>query len=218
MQQTVKVIVADDHDVVIHGLKALLDGEPGMEVIEYATDGLVAMQLVERLQPHVLVVDMMMPGINGLEITRQVSRRHPEVRIVMLSMHDNEAYVTEALKAGVMAYVLKAADAGELVTAIREAAAGRRYLSRRLSERAIEAYVERCREADDLTPPDLTEREREVLQLVAEGRSTQEIASALGISPRTAETHRGNMTRKLELKTQTDVIRYAIQHGVISVT
>jgi len=218
MQSLVKIVIADDHDVVIHGLKALLDGESGMEVIEYATDGVTALQLVERLQPHVLVVDMMMPGINGLEIARQVSRRHPNVKIVMLSMHDNEAYVTEAMKAGAMAYVLKASDASELVLAIREAAAGRRYLSRQLSERAIAAYVERCQDAGDLTAPELTEREREVLQMVAEGRSTQEVAAALGISPRTAETHRGNMTRKLGLKTQTDVIRYAIQHGVICVT
>ena len=218
MPQTLRIVVADDHDVVIHGLRALLEGETGMEVVEHATDGLVALQLVERLHPHVLVVDMMMPGINGLEITRQVGRRHPDVKVVMLSMHDNEAYVSEALKAGAMAYVLKAADADELVLAIREAAAGRRYLSRQLSECAIAAYVERGRDANDLTPPDLTEREREVLQMVAEGRSTQEIATALGISPRTAETHRGNMTRKLGLKTQTDVIRYAIQHGIISVS
>lgn len=213
-----RVVLADDHDVVIHGLKALLHEEAGLDVIAHATEGLTALQLVERLQPDVLVVDMMMPGVNGLEIARQVSRRHPSVKVVMLSMHDNEAYVSEALKAGVMAYVLKAADAGELIMAIREATAGRRYLSRELSERAIAAYVERCREADDLTPPDLTEREREVLQLVAEGRSMMQIATALGISPRTAETHRGNMTRKLGLKTQTDVIRYAIQHGVISVS
>lgn len=217
MFETINVVIADDHDVVIHGLKALLESEPGMKVAECATDGLTALQLVERLQPQVLVVDMMMPGINGLEITRQVTRRQPDVRVVMLSMHDNEAYVTEALKAGAMAYVLKASDAGEVILAIREAAAGRRYLSRQLSERAIAAYVERCQDATSLTPPDLTEREREVLQLVAEGRSTQQIAAALGISPRTAETHRGNMTRKLGLKTQTDVIRYAIQHGVISV-
>jgi two-component system response regulator NreC len=218
MQPTIRIVIADDHDVVIRGLKALLDSEPDMEVTEYATDGLVALQLVERLQPHVLVVDMMMPGINGLEITRQVSRRRPDVKVVMLSMHDNEAYVSEALKAGAMAYVLKASDADELILAVREAAAGRRYLSRQLSERAIAAYVERCQDAEDLTPPDLTEREREVLQMVAEGRSTQQIAAALGISPRTAETHRGNMTRKLGLRTQTDVIRYAIQHGVICVT
>jgi two-component system response regulator NreC len=208
MQPTIRIVIADDHDVVIRGLKALLDSEPDM----------VALQLVERLQPHVLVVDMMMPGINGLEITRQVSRRRPDVKVVMLSMHDNEAYVSEALKAGAMAYVLKASDADELILAVREAAAGRRYLSRQLSERAIAAYVERCQDAEDLTPPDLTEREREVLQMVAEGRSTQQIAAALGISPRTAETHRGNMTRKLGLRTQTDVIRYAIQHGVICVT
>lgn len=217
MQPTLKIVVADDHNVVIHGLRALLESEPTMEVVEQATDGLTALQLVERLKPDVLVVDMMMPGINGLEIARQVCRRQPEVKVVMLSMHDNEAYVTEALKAGAMAYVLKASDAAELILAIREAAAGRRYLSRQLSERAIAAYVERVREVDDLTPPDLTEREREVLQLVAEGRSNQEIAKALGISPRTAETHRGNMTRKLGLKTQTEIIRYAIQHGIISV-
>jgi DNA-binding NarL/FixJ family response regulator len=220
MKGKVSVIIADDHDVVIRGLRAVLDAEGGFEVLEQANDGLTALRLVERLKPNVLVVDMMMPGINGLEITRQVTRRCPEVNVVMLSMHDNEAYVTEALVAGAKAYVLKASDAEELLLAIREAAAGRRYLSRALSDRAIEAFVERARdsqqEASSISP--LTEREREVLQLVAESRSSAQIAGALGISPRTAETHRSNMMRKLGLHNQTDVIRYAVQQGYITLS
>jgi len=218
MKQMLKVLIADDHDVVIQGLRALFGADGDFEVVEHATDGVVALQLVERLKPHVLVVDMMMPGINGLEITRQVTRRHPDVKVVMLSMHDNEAYIAEALEAGALAYVLKASDSDELLLAVREAAAGRRYLSRSLSDRAIEAYVQRCRDSAEPTAPVLTEREREVLQMVAESRTNQEIADLLGISPRTAETHRGNMMRKLGLRNHTDVVRYAIQNGVIDLT
>jgi two-component system, NarL family, response regulator NreC len=216
MSKTITVVIADDHEVVLRGLKAMLEGVEGIHIVGQASDGLGAVQAAERLKPDILVVDMMMPGINGLEVTRQVCRRRPDTKVVILSMHSNEAYVVEAMRAGAKAYVLKAADAEELLTAVKEAIAGRRYLSRALSDRAIEAYLERAQEGAFDVLDTLTEREREVLQMVAMGHSNTAMAEMMGISPRTAETHRGNMMRKLGLKNQTDVIRFAIQHGMIS--
>jgi DNA-binding NarL/FixJ family response regulator len=164
----------------------------------------------------VLVVDLMMPGLNGLEVARQITQRLPSTHVVVLSMHANEAYVLEALKNGACAYVLKDASAAELVRAVREANAGRRYLSPPLSEPAIDSYIQRTRNSDSLDLYDtLTNREREVLQLGAEGHTNAEIAGRLFISPRTAETHRTNLLRKLGLQTQTDLVRFAIRKGLI---
>ncbi|MBI2875306.1 MAG: response regulator transcription factor [Candidatus Tectomicrobia bacterium] len=209
------IVLVDDHPVVRQGLRALLEAEPGFRVIGEAGEGVEAVQLVERLQPDVLVLDLMIPGLNGLEVTRQVSRRSSRTRVVILSMHANEAYVLEALRNGALGYVLKDAGATELLRAVREVAAGRRYLSPPLSERAIEIYVQKT----DAAPLDLyetlTTREREVLQLAAEGYSATEIADRLSISSRTVETHRANLMRKLGLRTQTDLIRYALRRGIL---
>nr|NIO71757.1 response regulator [Anaerolineae bacterium] len=170
-----------------------------------------------RLQPDVLVLDLMMPGLNGLEVTRQVSQRSPRTHVVILSMHPNEAYVLEALRAGAAAYVLKESTSAELVRAVREAVAGRRYLSPPLSERAIEAYMQKA-ESAALDPYEtLTAREREVLHLVAEGHTNAEIAERLFISRRTVETHRANLMRKLGLRTQTDLISYALRQGILPI-
>jgi DNA-binding NarL/FixJ family response regulator len=210
------IAVADDHPLVRQGLKAILEAEPDFRLIGEASDGLEAARLVERLKPNALVVDLMMPGLNGLEVTRQVSQRSPHTRVIVLSMHANEAYVLEALRKGAAGYVLKDASAADLVEAIREVAAGRRYLSRQLSERAIEAYVQKAEATALDIYETLTTREREVLQLAAEGCTSTEIAERLAISPRTAETHRTNLMRKLGLRTQTDLIRYALRRGIIA--
>lgn len=209
------IVLADDHHVVRQGLRSLLEAEPDFSVIGETADGLEATQLVERLQPDVLVLDLMMPGLNGLAVTRQVSQRLLRTHVVILSMHPNEAYVLEALRAGAAAYVLKESTSAELVRAVREAVAGRRYLSSPLSERAIEAYMQKA-ESAALDPYEtLTAREREVLHLVAEGHANAEIADRLFISRRTVETHRANLMRKLGLRTQTDLIRYALQRGIL---
>jgi DNA-binding NarL/FixJ family response regulator len=163
----------------------------------------------------VIVLDLMMPGLNGLEATRQIGARSPQTRIVILSMHANEAYVLEALKNGASGYVLKDSSAAELVRAVREVMAGRRYLSPPLSERAIETYVQKALEAARDVYETLTNREREVLHLAAEGSSNAEIAVRLSLSARTVETHRAHMMHKLGLRTQTDLIRYALQRGII---
>jgi len=209
------IVLADDHHVVRQGLRSLLEAEPDFSVVGETGDGLEAAQQVERLQPDALVLDLMMPGLNGLEVTRQVSRRSPRTCVVILSMYANEAYVLEALRAGAAAYVLKESTSAELVRAIREAIAGRRYLSPPLSERAIESYMQKA-ESAELDPYEtLTAREREVLHLVAEGHTNAEIAGRLFISRRTVETHRTNLMRKLGLRTQTDLIRYALRRGIL---
>jgi two-component system response regulator NreC len=208
------IVLADDHQVVRQGLRALLESEPTFTIVGEASDGLQAIELVTTLKPCVLVVDLMMPGLGGLEVTRQVKKHQPDLRVVILSMHASEAYVLEALRNGAAAYVLKNASADDLVRAVHEVSGGRRYLSPPLSERAIEAYSEKTVTSVDRYET-LTTREREVLQLAAEGNSHLAIATRLGISPRTAEVHRANLMRKLELRNQTDLIRYAIRRGLI---
>jgi two-component system response regulator NreC len=209
------IALADDHHVVRQGLQSLLEAEPDFSVVGETGNGIEAVQLVERLQPDVLVLDLMMPGLNGLEVTRQVSQRSPQTHVVILSMYANEAHVIEALRAGAAAYVLKESSSAELVHAVREAVAGRHYLSPPLSERAIEAYMQKA-ESSALDPYEtLTAREREVLHLVAEGHTNAEIADRLFISRRTVETHRANLMRKLGLRTQTDLISYALRRGIL---
>jgi DNA-binding NarL/FixJ family response regulator len=209
------IVLADDHHVVRQGLRALLESEPDFRLVGEAGDGLEAVRIVERLQPQILVVDLMMPGLNGLEVTRQVSQR-TRTRVVILSMHSSDAYVLEALKNGACGYVLKDSQSADLLHAIREVAAGRRYLSEPLSERAIENYSRKLGASPADSYDTLTSREREVLQLAAEGCTNNEIASRLFISPRTAETHRANLMRKLGLQNQSELIRYAVRRGIVS--
>jgi len=211
----ITILLADDHTMVRQGLKALLQEEPGFSIVGEAQDGHETIALTESLRPDVLVVDLMMPGVGGLEVMRQVGRKSPATRFVVLSMYANEAYVVEALRSGALGYVLKDTGADELVKAIRQVSQGVRYLSPPLSESALETYLERARGGakDALTP-----REREVLQLAAEGRSNADIAERLFIAPRTAETHRANLMRKLGLHSQAELIHYAFQSGLVPVS
>jgi DNA-binding NarL/FixJ family response regulator len=209
------IVLADDHPVVRRGLRALLEAVPDFRVTGETGDGLEVVRLVEELRPQVLVLDLMMPGVGGLEVARQVNLRFPTTKVVILSMHANEAYVLEALRNGASAYVLKDAGGGELLQAVRSVVAGSRYLSAPLSERAIADYVEKAKSAPLDPVGELTTREREVLGLAAEGQSTGDIAARLGISPRTAETHRANLMRKLGLHNQTDLVRFAIRQGIL---
>jgi len=215
MTATISIILVDDHEVVREGLRRLLERERDFTVVAEVASGLDAIPLAERLKPRVLVTDMMMPGIGGIETARQVVKHSPDTRVVILSMHTAEPLVLEALQAGVWAYVPKDAPGKELVTAIREACAGRRYLSPPLSATMIEAYLHSARERPPEPYDTLTDREREVLQLSAQGASSKEIARRLRISPRTAETHRTNLMRKLGLKGRTELIRFALDRGLI---
>jgi DNA-binding NarL/FixJ family response regulator len=199
----------------------LLELEPDFRVIGETGDGLEVMPLVEQLRPSVLVLDLMMPGLGGLEVSRQMEFQAPATGVVILSMYANVAYVAEALAAGAEAYVLKKSTAEELVHAIREVVAGRQYLSSSLLEKAsdIEHRIEHHRgQADETLNPyeTLTRREREVLHLVGEGHTSAEIAGRLVISPRTVEMHRRHLVRKLGLSGQAALVRYALQHGIIT--
>lgn len=209
------IMLADDHPVVRQGLRALLEAEQDFTIVGEAADGLEVAGLVERLRPNVLVLDLMLPGLGGIEVTRQICHRFPQTRVVILSMYANEAYVLEALRNGAVGYVIKEASAAQLVQAVREVSAGRRYLSPPLSENAIEAYIQKAQ----ATPLDLyetlTSREREVLHLAATGDSNIETADRLGISSRTVETHRASVMRKLGLQNQTELVRYALRKGIL---
>jgi two-component system, NarL family, response regulator NreC len=211
----ISVLLADDHPVVRVGLRSLLQAERDFRLLGEVADGLQVLPQVEQLRPHVLVLDLMMPGLSGLEIIRQAGRRVPHTRIVVLSMYANEAYVMEALREGALGYVLKGSHATEVVHAVREAAAGRRYLSPPLSEHAIEAYAQRAQNPTLDLYETLTTREREVLHLAAEGCTSTEIAKRLFISPRTVETHRANLMRKIGVATQTDLVRFALRRGIL---
>jgi two-component system response regulator NreC len=209
------IVLADDHHVVRQSFRLMLEAEPDLQVLGEAASGLEAVQLTERLHPDVLVVDIMMPELNGIEVARRIKKLLPKTVVVILSMHENEAYVLEALRAGVSAYVLKKSTAQELVYAIRQGIAGHNFLSPPLSEHAIQAYLEKA-QGTDLDPYEtLTAREREVLHLAAEGLNNTEIGVRLSISPRTVEMHHGNLMRKLHLRTQTDLIRFALQRGIL---
>ena len=215
MTPRTSIVLADDHHIVRQGLRALLETASDLVVVGEVADGSAAVEMTLRLAPDVLILDLVMPG-NGLDALREVTQQAPLTRVVVLSMHSSEAYVVEALKAGASAYVVKDATASDLVHAIREVTAGRRYLSPPLSERVIDAYASRALAATGEPHDTLTARETEVLPLAARGLSLQQIALELSISPRTAETHRANFMRKLGLHSQTDVVRYAIRHGILT--
>ena len=211
----ITVILADDHPLILQGVRTVLEAEPDIRVIGEAHDGLHVVDMVVRLQPDILVLDLMLPGLHGLEVTRRITQQAPRTRVIILSMHANASYVLEALRHGAVGYILKDAAAGDLVYAVRQVTAGRRYLSPSLSECALETYVQRTQATTLDRYEMLTAREREVLQLAAEGYSNPDIAARLGVSSRTVETHRANLLRKLALHTQTDLIRYALQRGLI---
>ncbi|MBK8859059.1 MAG: response regulator transcription factor [Opitutaceae bacterium] len=208
------VVLADDHELVRRGLRGLLEAEPDCRILAEATDGLAAVQAVAKLKPTVLFLDLSLPRLHGLEVLKQVRVDSPHTKVIILSMHDDEPYVIEALRAGAMAYVLKGSDSAEIARAFHEVLAGRRFLSAPLSEWAINALATRTTDTSD-PMQSLTAREREVLQLAAAGLGNPEIAERLFISPRTAETHRTNFMRKLGLQTQTDLVRFAIRKGII---
>jgi DNA-binding NarL/FixJ family response regulator len=209
------VVLADDHRIVREGLRLLLERQPGLSVVGEAANGLEIADLVVRLQPDVLVIDLVMPGLGGLDVTREVRRRSPKTRVVILSMHDSEAFVLQALRNGASAYVLKDASSADLVRAVREALAGRRYLSPPHSEQAIEAYVRRAQGAEEDVYESLTKREREVLHLATEGLGNSAIGARLGISARTVETHRAHIMEKLDLKGRTELILYGLSRGLV---
>jgi len=212
----ITIVIADDHRIVRQGVKSLLEREPDLRVVGEADDGVEALRLVERLDPSILVLDLVIPALDGLDVVREVRRAAPTVKVIVLSMHSDEGYVREALARGAAGYVLKIAGAGELIQAVRAAIEGRRYLSPPLSERAIEAYAKRAAGAESDPYDLLTTREREVLRLAADGLNNADIGARLFISARTVEVHRAKAMHKLDLHSYPELVRYALRRGIVS--
>ena len=204
----ITLLLADDHEIFRQGLLLLLASQPDFKVVGQAENGAQCLHLAGLLRPDVAVVDLMMPDMSGLEVTRQVRQRLPGTQVVVLSLHSDEGYVITALSSGACGYVLKESTTADLVQAVRSAAAGQRFLSPSLAERAIQVYLEN--KSQDFQPPDkerlLTGREREVLHLCLQGFSSTQVAERLGISPRTAETHRANLMQKLGVHSQAELL------------
>ncbi|HLA64271.1 MAG TPA: response regulator transcription factor [Rhodothermales bacterium] len=211
---TITVVLAEDHTLVRVALRRFLEGEPGIDVVGEAADGFEALALVERHRPRVLVIDLMLPGMSGLAVTRQVARDWPDTRVVILSMHANEGYVVEALRSGALAYVVKNAEADDLFAAVHRVDEGRRFLSGGLSERAIDALARTLPHTVDPLAG-LSVREQQAFEQVVGGATTAQIAERLFISPRTAEKHRASAMRKLGLRTPHDLVRFAVAHGLL---
>lgn len=211
---TVTILLVDDHPMIRQGLRNLVSSENDFQVVGEAGDGVEALQKIELIRPDVLIVDMMMPNLNGLEVLLQVKKFSPGTRTIVFSMQSAEPYVVEALRAGADGYILKETGPGELIAAIRSVLQGNRYLSERLSEK-LEANGIRVEEAPLDLYQTLTTREREILQMAAEGRSSTEIGNKLGISPRTVELHRSRFLKKLGLRNQAELVRYAIRRGIL---
>jgi two-component system response regulator NreC len=213
----VTILLADDHPLIRRGLRNLLATETGFSVVGEAEDGLQAVQLAESLQPGILIVDLMMPNLNGLEVLRQVSRRSPKTRMIVLSMQSAEPYVVETFRSGAIGFVLKDSAPEELIYAIHQALINVRYLSPALPERLIDVITKPIEQAKLDLYETLTDREREVLQMAAEGKTAAEIARRLSISPRTVELHRSRMMNKLGFHSQTELVRYAIKRGILPI-
>lgn len=213
----IEVLLAEDHTIVREGLVSMLEDEPDIQVVGQAGDGQTAVTLAKQLQPNVVVMDITMPILNGLEATRQIKRYYPQTQVVILTVHTTEEYIYQILQAGASGYVVKQAALDELVMAIRAAHSGETFLSPSVSSFVVQEYIEHANANRLETEYDLlTEREREVLQLVAEGYSTREIAERLFISVKTVESHRTNLMNKLDIHNIAGLTKYAIGKGLVS--
>jgi two-component system response regulator NreC len=212
----IRILLADDHTVVREGLRALLERQPDMTVTAEAADGRTCLELVAEHAPDVVMMDVAMPGMNGIEAARRIVASHPGVAVVMLSMHQDESYVLRALKSGAKGYLLKDSPREDVLASIRAAAEGRSFLSRRISLMLQEDYVQqlKSRGLEDSYEL-LTDREREILQLLAEGRANKEVASLLNIGLTTVETHRGHILQKLSLHSTAELILYAVRKHIV---
>ena len=206
----IRIVLADDHVLVRQGLKSLLERE-GFQVVAEASDGQEALGHVQSLQPDIAVMDISMPTLNGLNAAREMRRSSPKTKTILLTQHDESQYIREALEAGVKGYVLKSQVASDLLLAIRQVSRGHVYLSPGVSNAIMEAYQSKSEKSKD----PLTLRERQVLQLIAEGKSTKDIASLLGISAKTAESHRTRLMQKLDIHETASLVLYAVRHGFV---
>jgi DNA-binding NarL/FixJ family response regulator len=217
MTANIRVLLADDHTLLRSGIKALLEDEPDMAVVGEAEDGREAVKLAHTLRPNLVLMDIAMPLLNGLEATRQIKREHPEIKVLVLTMYDHEEYFRQVLEAGASGYIIKRAAANELVAAIRAVYSGESVLSPAITRYLVEDYLSGEPRKDDEDPNALSPREREVLQLIAEGKTSREIADILNLSIKTVQSHRTNLMRKLDLHDRGEIIKYAIQKKIIEI-
>ena len=210
----ITIVLADDHEIFRQGLQMLLGSQPDFQVVGQATNGLDAIAMAERLRPQILVVDMLMPGLSGMDVAQEVRQRLPETKVIVLSMHDDESYVLTALQNGAAAYVLKDSSTADLIQAIRAAISGKRFLSAPIAERAIQSYINRAPTQENEYNL-LTSREREMLHLSVDGLTASEIAHRLSISVRTVETHRAHLMHKLRVRSQEELVEYARKHKIV---
>jgi DNA-binding NarL/FixJ family response regulator len=215
--EKIRIILVDDHTILRDGIQALLENEPDMVVIGAAEDGRTAVSLTRQLHPDVVLMDIAMPLLNGLEATRQIIHDYPKVKVLILSMYDNEEYIRNSLANGAMGYILKDASAAELLDAIRAVNKGETILSPAVTRLVVENYLRWGDLKKDNNPDGLSPREREVLQLIAEGYSNKQIAEILCISIKTVQAHRMNLMSKLGLHDRADLIKYAIQRKIIDI-
>jgi len=209
-----RVLIADDHTLVRAGIRSLLEKLPGIEVVAEASDGREVLRLVAEHQPQIVLMDIAMPMLNGLDTTRQLSELHPDVRVIILSIYSDEEHVYQALRAGASGYLLKGAATEELELALRSVAHGETYLAPQVARPVIAAYLRRTKAPSAVE--NLSVRQRQVLQLVAEGKTTKQVALSLGISVKTVETHRSQLMDRLNIHDVAGLVRYAIKMGLIS--
>jgi DNA-binding NarL/FixJ family response regulator len=212
----IRILLADDHTILRAGLKMMLNAQSDMEVVGEAQDGQQAVQEAQRLQPDVVLMDITMPDMNGIEATRHIKRILPDIRILVLTMHEHDEYVFQALRAGASGYMLKEAADTELITAIHVIKSGQFYLSPTAQSVVVGDYLQRVRTGEERDSySSLTEREREILKLVAEGHTNNQIAERLVISPKTVDTHRTHIMDKLNLHSRAELVKYAMRRGLL---
>jgi two-component system, NarL family, response regulator NreC len=211
-----RIVIGDDHTLMRQGLRKILEERPDWDIVAEAGDGRTAVRQTLELQPDVAVLDIGMPLLNGIEATAQVTRKLPGVQVLILSMHADEAYVTQAVRAGARGYLLKDSAGADLIGAIAAVASGKSFFSPPIAKVVLDDYARRLGEKGQDRYDSLSEREREIFQLVAEGHSTKEIAELLSVSPTTVETHRAHILQKLDIHNTAELVRYAVRRGVIS--
>ena len=212
----IRIVLADDHAIVRHGISRAIQQHEDIEVVGQTSDGLSTIDMVRELQPDVVLMDIAMPDINGIEATRQIVRDHPDVKIIALSMHSAKKFITEMLKAGASGYLLKDCEFEELVNAVREVISGKTYISPAIADVVVENFIRSSEEQGSSAFSSLSNREREVLQLMAEGNTTKQIGLLLHISPKTVEAHRLRVMNKLDIDNVAQLTKYAIQEGLTS--
>ncbi len=213
---SIRILLADDHTILRAGLKMMLNAQPDMEVVGEAQDGRQALQEAQRLQPDIILMDITMPDMNGIEATKQLKKELPDVKVLILTMHEHEEYVFQALRAGASGYMLKEAADTDLISALRIIQSGQFYLSPAAQSVMVGDYLQRVRTGEEKDSySSLTEREREILKLVAEGYTNNQIAERLVISPKTVDTHRTHIMDKLNLHSRAELVKYAMRRGLL---